>query len=148
MQLNTEPQITELNYYVFIFASPVGAAFSFFLIYTYIKIKQCRTQPGDLFLGVSISDFILCVHWFLSALVSPFGIWKEPIQSEGTFCQINAFFSTSAGQLEFLYNSCFCIYMFMILKNALFQSRVLKKSFHVMAIGIWAVMMIYYVLKD
>jgi len=36
----------------------------------------------------------------------------------------------------------------MILKNALFQQRVLKKGFHIIILCIWAAMMIYYIAND
>ena len=43
---------------------------SIFVIATFIKIKDCRKPPGDLFLMIAIADLMLGFHWFTSVLGS------------------------------------------------------------------------------
>ena len=59
-------------------------------------------------------------------------IWSEDAgDGTTTFCQVNGYFSTTAGINEFLYNCCFCIYLIVTMQNALKQSRIPKKTFHI-----------------
>jgi hypothetical protein len=51
--------------------------FSSFIIITYFKYKQCKKQPGDIILGISVADFILSSHWFITALFSSHGPFRD-----------------------------------------------------------------------
>ncbi len=59
--------ISHAVFWVFIIGSPIVMIFSSIVIYTFFKIKDCRKPPGDLFLIISMSDFVLAVHWFTTA---------------------------------------------------------------------------------
>ena len=69
----SDNSISHAVYYVFLFGSPVVMLVSSVVVYTFFKIKDCRKPPGDLFLIISISDFILGAHWFTTALGSEWG---------------------------------------------------------------------------
>lgn len=101
-----------------------------FIILTFIKYPQMREPPGDIILGISISESILTIHWILSAgrfLTYP----GDPPVSSGQFCQFNAFFSMIAGAFEFLYNCCFCIFVIYKVKSVLKGVTINQKLFHI-----------------
>jgi len=57
-------------------------------MYTYWYYPECRKQPGDLILMISISDFLLSGHWLLTALFSAQGPFdnKKDFETFSPFC--------------------------------------------------------------
>src|SRR4051794_24672683 len=58
-----------------------------FLIIGNIRFKELRKQPGDLILGIALSDFALSIHWIVLA------IWPDQVEDE-LFCKINGVVGT------------------------------------------------------
>ena len=101
---------------VFVTLGTVTFISTSFIILTFIMYPQTREPPGDIILGISISEFILTIHWMVSAcwfLYDPI----HPPPSDGAFCLVNSVFSMIAGTFEFLYNCAFCIYVIFKIKN-------------------------------
>ena len=106
-----------------------------FIILTFVKYPQAREPPGDIILGISISEFILTVHWMVSAgwfLTFP----NDPPRSQSKFCQINSVISMLAGTFEFLYNCAFCIYVIFKIKNVLKGGTIRRDVFHIVCFSI------------
>ena len=49
---------------------------------------------------------------------------------------------------SFLYNTCFCIYMMMVIRHALKRSKILKKTFHLVNLCITIGFVIYFLFND
>lgn len=125
---------------VFISLGTVTFFSTLFIILTFIKYPQAREPPGDIILGISISEFVLTIHWMVSAgrfLAYP----DEPPESDGSFCQANAYISMIAGAFEFLYNCCFCIFVIFKIKSDL-KGGIKKIYFHLSAFAITIILMI------
>ena len=135
-----QPELQWLDFWVFVICAPFAMCFSLFIIYTFFRYDKCRKQPGDIILGISISDFILSTHWFITALFSVHGPFTVDLRESEPFCQINAFFSTTAGINQFLYNVSFCIYMMTKIRHALKNSKIYKNTFHVVNISVTVIM--------
>ena len=128
-----EISISQAVYYVYIFGSIVVFIFSAFVIVTFIKIKDCRKPPGDLFLMISISDLALSIHWFTTALASThsfIGPGEDYNTSIWAFCQIQSFISVVFGQMQYFYNVSFCIYTILLIKNALRNKTIPSWKLH------------------
>ena len=138
-------QLSMFSFWVFIISCPFAIGFSSYIIYTFFKYPTCREQPGDIILGISLSDFVLSIHWFITALFSAHGPFSNTVDpgTNSSFCQINAIFSTAAGINSFLYNTSFCLVNILIIKNALKSSKMHKKIFHIVNICIMLSMVIY-----
>ena len=112
-----------------------------FIILTFIKYPKMREPPGDIILGISISEFVLTIHWMVSSgyfLTFPY----DPPKSNGKFCQANAIFSMSAGSFEFLYNCAFCVYVIWKIKNVLKGGTIHQRYFHIVCWVITIALMI------
>ncbi|KRX00481.1 hypothetical protein PPERSA_03214 [Pseudocohnilembus persalinus] len=81
---------------------------SLFIMVTFYKYKECRKQPGDIILAISISELILNIHWISMTLFD--WIQGQGPLSQSDFCQIESAFSISAGTSEFIYNILFCYF--------------------------------------
>jgi 1-phosphatidylinositol-4-phosphate 5-kinase len=139
--------MSKAAYYIFLFTTPFSISFSLFIIWTYFKYKECKIQPGDLMLGISISDFVLSIHWLVSALFSKYGPFKHTIHDirGSLFCKINAIFSTAAGVNSFLYNTSFCICIIMMIRKPLDKTeKKYKKYFHYGNITIVVIFVLIY----
>lgn len=126
---------------VFVSLGVVTFFSTLFIILTFVKYPQMREPPGDIILGISISEFVLTIHWMISAgrfLTYP----DEPPESEGTFCKTNAIFSMMAGTFEFLYNCCFCIYVIFKVKSVLKGGTIKRIYFHILCFSITLILMI------
>jgi len=62
-----------IDYYVFLIGSPIGIICAMFIIIPFILYKKCKKQPGDLILGLAISDLLLSFHLLATALWSEHG---------------------------------------------------------------------------
>ena len=100
-----------------------------FLILSAIRFKEVRSQPGDLILGIALSDFLLAIHWLILAT------WYKEVDNP-VFCTVVGAIGTFAGFNEFLYNSTFSIFMIISLRNALTQAKIPKKVFHIFNVAI------------
>ena len=94
------------------------------LIYGFYKFKELRRQPGDIILGIAVSDFVLALHW-LSIAINPDGV------NNPNYCLGTGSVGTFVGATEYFYNIAFNIYLILSLRNALKQDKIPKKSIHV-----------------
>jgi hypothetical protein len=56
----------------YIILCPIGILTSIILFVIHISSKDLRKSPGDFIMMISLADFLLSVHWFSTALGSPF----------------------------------------------------------------------------
>ncbi|KRX00482.1 hypothetical protein PPERSA_03215 [Pseudocohnilembus persalinus] len=104
---------------------------SCFIIYTFKKYPKCREQPGDIILAISISEFILNFHW-ITMTINDLIYGQGPI-STSTFCQVESFFSISAGVSEFVYNCLFCLFIVTKIRNSLYGKSFPQLYSHIFA---------------
>ena len=96
------------------------------IIITFCMYPKVRKMPGEIILCISISELILSIHWFISAV---YDLWKGkgPLNS-GYFCQINSMFSVMAGTGDLIYNVAFCLYIRFFNISNTFQSNINKRA--------------------
>ncbi|EAS00927.2 phosphatidylinositol 4-phosphate 5-kinase (macronuclear) [Tetrahymena thermophila SB210] len=115
-----------IDQYAFIILSPISIISNLIIIILFLKYKESRKQPSDIIFFISISDLILSIHWFSSAI---YAISKSQVpDNDDIFCQINSFFSITSGSIEYLYNLFFCIFLITRIRNTIKGFRI-KKSF-------------------
>jgi hypothetical protein len=68
--INGEPPISYNSFWIFLIVGLFVCVASLLVIYTFYKVEECRTQPGDLFLMISIANFVMSIHWVVTALGS------------------------------------------------------------------------------
>ena len=74
----------EVDRWVFVLLAPFAILSTLFIIITFIKYPTTRKQPGDIILAISLSDFVLCMHWIISSGYSfHYNIGPDP---DGAFC--------------------------------------------------------------
>ncbi len=63
---------------------------SLLILFTYIKIKEFRKKPGDIFLITAIIDIICTTNGILTALWSRWGPVKHgfDVDTKETFCLV------------------------------------------------------------
>ncbi|CAD8202343.1 unnamed protein product [Paramecium octaurelia] len=121
-ELSEKIIVQPLDQYIFLIVSPLAFMCTIFITYSFIKYPNTRKMPGDIVFFISLSDAILCIHWFVTACYyTTYG--QNPLSS-GLFCQINSMFSIFAGTGEVSYNVVFCIYIRLTLKT---QFKVIPK---------------------
>ena len=123
-------QLPTQDRYIFFIGCPLVLIATSTLIIGSLKFKELRQQPGDIILGIAVSDFILALHWLSIA------IWPEDANDGSSFCTSTGAVGTFAGLSEYLYNIAFNIYLIVSLRNALKQDKIPKKSFHAVVLSI------------
>lgn len=126
---------------VFITLGSVTFLSTSFIILTFIRYKEARAPPGDLILGISIAEFVLTIHWMVSAarfLTYP----DEPPKSNSSFCKANAVISMIAGAYEFLYNCSFCLFVTWKIRSVLKGGTLRRDVFHIVCFLICLCLMI------
>ena len=99
---------------------------SFLLTGTLIS-KTMRQQPGDLIFGIALSDFLLSIYWMLNASFA-----KQVDNPD--FCVPVGALGVFAASGEFVYNVAFSLFLIISLRNALRQTHIPKKAFHLVAL--------------
>ena len=126
--------------YFFVVVSPIALISTLFIIITFIKYPKMREPPGDILLGISLSEFVLTIHWMLfgATRIS----YEKPVKTKEIFCTANAIFSMCAGIFEYLYNCAFCFYLIFKIRNVLKGGSLKQKYFHFVCVGINMVVVI------
>lgn len=102
----------------FLFVAPVSAYLSLLLIIGFFKFKSMRERPGDLILGISVSNFILCIYWTLSMSISELDI--------GCSCYATGIIASFNGFANYIYSIGLLFYLQQKLQNLLTQARIIK----------------------
>lgn len=106
-----------------------------FVIITFILYKEMREPPGDILLGISISELILTIHWMISSgyfFLCP----EEPPKSASPFCFWNSVFGLMAGTAEYVYNCIFCIFLIWKISSFLKGKNPKNYILHLLAVCI------------
>ena len=85
-------------------------------------------MPGDFIFFISLSDCLLCMHWFSQAVYVM--KYDASPQTHDWFCLTNSFVSVFGATGEFSYNVIFCFYIILSLKNPLAPLRWKKILLH------------------
>ena len=89
-------------------------------------------MPGDFIFFISLSDCLLCIHWFSQAVYVM--KYETSPQTHGWFCVTNSFVSVFAATGEFAYNIIICFYIILSLQNPLAPLRWKKILLHVIVL--------------
>lgn len=60
----------EIDRYLYMIICPITLCASSFIIFTFIKYPGIRNSPGDLLLAISLCEFLLNLHWFISSITT------------------------------------------------------------------------------
>lgn len=108
--------------------TPFSIISSVLIVVFYSCFRNTREQPGDIILGIAISQVFL-IAGFLSTVVynimnplPPIGSYNIP-QSFETFCKISGYLIILPFCIEFIYNVSFCIFFIVTVKNV-FKSKI------------------------
>ena len=133
--------MSDLDRYIFWIGGSLTFLTTFFLVIGSIRFKELRKQPGDLIIGIAVSDLALCIHWLTLAT------FREQINNHN-FCQVVGAIGTYAGMNEFLYNVGFSIFLILSLRNALKQAKIPKNRFHLVTLTVSTVYLINMLIKN
>lgn len=61
-----------------------------------------RVPPGDILLGLSISELVLVLHWNIISIVQKFSP-DQLIKSNGDYCQISSRIGLAGSVMEFTF---------------------------------------------
>jgi 1-phosphatidylinositol-4-phosphate 5-kinase len=114
--------------YNFLVISPFAFITSTILIFAQLTNPKLLKQPGDLIFMVSISEFFLSAHYFVSALRTTYitSAYKE----QSPFCSFNSYINNIFTVMEYAYNLSLMCHIFFTLKSAIQKSFVPKKLYH------------------
>lgn len=123
----------EIDRYLFVIICPLTLLATSFIIYTFVKYPGTRNSPGDLLFGLSICEFCLNCHWFMSGIYALANEGQSP-DPNGSFCIINSIISIPSGILDFAYNFILNIYISLTLKNTLKGYSPKTRYWHILMI--------------
>src|SRR3990167_3642205 len=132
--------------YNFLVISPFAFITSTILIFAQLTNRKLLKQPGDLIFMVSISEFFLSAHYFLSALRTTYitSAYKE----QSPFCTFNSYLSNIFSVMEYAYNVSLMCHIFFTLKSAVQKSFVPKKLYHVISFVFVVGVNYFYISRD
>jgi len=133
--------ISQADRYIFWIGGFVTLLATFFVMLSSYKYKEVRKQPGDLILGIVASDFVLALHWILTA------IWYKKVDNK-IFCGFLGILGSFAGINEFLYNVSFSLYLIITLKSTLKASSIPKNRFHIVNLSLSTFVLIFLLAKN
>ena len=119
---NTTSQLMHItweSFNVFLYFGAFMILCILILIYVFIKVKESTEQPGDLFLMIAICSLIQNIHYFSTALGSPYLNLNggKIFDSDSLFCRINAISSVLTSSLLYWYNISFLYYTCKLIDN-------------------------------
>jgi len=109
---------------------------SCFFLRGYAQFKALRKQPGDLILGMVLSEVVVALNWLVIAT------WPDLIDDENS-CTILGASGIGANMANNLYNAGFSIFLIISLRNALKRDKIPRRGFHIIIIGLLGLIMGY-----
>ena len=134
------------EFWIFITLGWIAWFGSLLLIAAFFRDKKVREQPGDIILGLSLSDFGLTTHWIVSAIWS--GHWAEDLSHNATFCTINAFISLGSVSLEYCYSISLYFFLVKRMGNTLRNSHIPQHRYHIASLAVCISFLLYTYLND
>ena len=127
--LNQNPDYTvncyldEINLHLtdaieFIILGPLAILFCLTLLFLFKKFPKLRKKPGDLMLGMTISELALGVTFTLSS-ARYFQDSVDPPKTKAPLCQAIAIVKLFFTVCHYLYNLGFCIFLYRQVRNVL-----------------------------
>ncbi|KAM3147767.1 hypothetical protein pb186bvf_000095 [Paramecium bursaria] len=115
--------------------APLAFICTMFITITFFLYPETRKMPGDIIFFISLSDCILCFHWFTQALY--YLQYDHSPYIDGFVCQAQAFLGIMAATGEFSYNVIFCMFLLAYVSKVLQDLNKKKWFFHGLA---WTLM--------
>ena len=110
-------------YYIF---GAIAMFTTLLAIIAFLCYKQMKEQPGDIILGISVSDFFLSLNFVLNAIANT----DRQINPYGSICKIYGIAYTFTEITSFSYNICFCLFIRVAVKNSLRSAKIPRLAFH------------------
>ena len=105
--------------FTYTLVGPISILASLSFILLNISFKNARKFPGNLLIIISIGEFFLAVHWFMSGLYSKY-IWGiHYIEESSTFCIINSIIACLAANVQYLFQISFLLSINLMFKNTM-----------------------------
>ncbi len=122
------PELDVFDTFTYLIVCPISMLASLLLFFAHLVYKELRKQPGDLIIMIALSEFVLALHWFISAVRTSYV--TKPYEDSDFFCQFNSWIAVVAATMDTFYNMAFFAYIIFALKNSIKQGFMPKKSFH------------------
>lgn len=102
---------------------PISIIASLSFILLNISFKNARKFPGNLLIIISIGEFFLAIHWFMSGVYSKY-IWGVHfIEENSTFCLVNSVIACLAANVQYLFQISFLLSIIVMFKNTMKQIK-------------------------
>lgn len=125
----------------FVILAPICAFLALLMLIIHVSFRPLRESPGDIIIAISISDFLLAVHWIIT-------YWM-PESRSGCSCLANGIFTVFVGLLDFLYNVCFVMYLKQTLRYVLTKVKIMKPAYyHGIILSVSAVSVLYLIANE
>jgi 1-phosphatidylinositol-4-phosphate 5-kinase len=110
-------ELDAFDTYSYLLICPFGMLASLTLLGVHIFNKELRKPPGDLICMIALSEFVLGLHWFLSAYRTT--LISTPYEDESFFCKLNSQLAITAATADTFYNIAFLAYIIIALRSAM-----------------------------
>lgn len=130
-------ELDPFDTYTYLIVGSLSTVASGLLFLAHVRWPELRKPPGDLILMISLAEFLLSMHYLLSAINTS---WiTTGYLDDSLFCKANGYVAIAAAHSDLLYNLCFLIHMLLALKyaakNSKFSARYL---YHIFSLGLTA----------
>lgn len=115
--------------YSLLLIAPISALASLVLFVAHVISKELRKQPGDLILMISLSEFVLSVHFFMVAYRTSY--ISTGVQEGDFYCKLNSYLAVFSQVTEFTYSIAFLIHIYFMINSSIQKGFIPKMSYHV-----------------
>lgn len=122
-------ELDTFDTYTYIIICPLGILASLAIMIVHLMYKELRKQPGDLIFMIATSEFLLGIHWFISAVKT--SLISSMYDEESSFCKFNQYLAVIAGTMDTFYNASFLIYVLFALRSSIKKSWKPRRLYHI-----------------
>lgn len=122
-------ELDTFDTYTYLIICPLGILASLALMVVHIMFKELRKQPGDLVFMIALSEFLLGIHWFGSAIRT--SLISTTYDDDSSFCTFNKYLAVIAGSMDTFYNASFLLYVLFALRSSIKKSWKPRRLYHI-----------------
>ena len=98
---------------------PISILASLSFIMLNIYFKDARKFPGNLLIIISVGEFFLAIHWFISGVYSKY-IWGVHfIEESSNFCVVNSYIACLAANVQYVFQISFLLSIIVMFRNTM-----------------------------
>lgn len=124
--MNALYHVDHYDSFTYLIVAPISFIASILFAAITLSVKEARKFPGNLLIFVSLAEAGLCLHWFATALMTPYILGMQEPNDHDLLCEVNSLFAFTFATTELLFHFSFLLSIIVMFRNTMKKVKFLN----------------------